>query len=107
MIDLTLPEEQLWSNLHSKHRNVIRNAEKHDVVIKIGGKELIKDYMVADYDTCRRSNMIPKSENGYISMFDEFGENIVLSMAYLDGKIQGGQSFITIKQWHTICIARQ
>jgi hypothetical protein len=31
-IDLTNPEETLWNNLHSKHRNVIRKAEKEEVV---------------------------------------------------------------------------
>ena len=30
-IDLTLTQETLWDNLHSKHRNVIRKAEKEGV----------------------------------------------------------------------------
>jgi lipid II:glycine glycyltransferase (peptidoglycan interpeptide bridge formation enzyme) len=49
IIDLTLPEETLWSNLHSKHRNVVRNAMKKGVEIRIGmehldtAHELIRD----------------------------------------------------------------
>lgn len=31
-IDLTQTEETLWNNLHSKHRNVVRKAEKEGVV---------------------------------------------------------------------------
>ncbi len=36
IIDLTQPEETLWSNLHSKHRNVVRNAMKKGVEIRSG-----------------------------------------------------------------------
>lgn len=33
VMDLTQPEETLWMNLHSKHRNVIRNAMKKGVTV--------------------------------------------------------------------------
>ena len=36
IIDLRHPEDTLWSNLHSKHRNVIRNAMKKGVEIRSG-----------------------------------------------------------------------
>ncbi len=35
VIDLTLTEEELWKNLHSKHRNVIRNAEKKGAEVSV------------------------------------------------------------------------
>lgn len=34
MIDLTQDQETLWANVHSKHRNVIRKAEKEGVTVK-------------------------------------------------------------------------
>jgi hypothetical protein len=36
IIDLDQPEETLWGNVHSKHRNVIRNAAKKGVQIHSG-----------------------------------------------------------------------
>lgn len=35
VIDLTQPEDILWKNIHPKHRNVIRNAEKKGVTILV------------------------------------------------------------------------
>ena len=42
VVDLTQSEEMLWNNLHSKHRNVVRNAAKKDVEIKSGPEYLIE-----------------------------------------------------------------
>lgn len=36
VIDLTLDKDALWSKIHSKHRNVIRNAEKKGVRVVQG-----------------------------------------------------------------------
>ncbi len=40
IIDLTQPEESLWKNLQSKHRNVVRNAMKKGVEIRSGPQYL-------------------------------------------------------------------
>ncbi len=35
VIDLTRPEDEIWSKIHSKHKNSIRSAEKNNVVVEI------------------------------------------------------------------------
>ena len=53
IINLEQPEEILWNKLHSKHRNVIRNAMNKGVEIQSGVKhldvafELIRDTLQA------------------------------------------------------------
>lgn len=54
VIDLTLPEEDLWSKVHAKHRNVIRNATKKGVVIKTGTEQLETAYRLVQ-DSVTRS----------------------------------------------------
>ena len=75
IIDLSLSEDELLMNMHSKHRNSVRRAEKNGVVVKSGGIELIPDYLKADEDTWRRS--------GQKSHEQSFFNNII---QYLDGK---------------------
>lgn len=56
LIDLTLPEETLWQNVHRSHRNCINYAKRNGMVLKIGGCELISDYLLLDRETWQRSN---------------------------------------------------
>ena len=56
IIDLTQPEETLWSNLHSKHRNVVRNAMKRGVEIRSGVEYLNTAYELIR-DTLKRSRL--------------------------------------------------
>ncbi|MCH2232334.1 MAG: peptidoglycan bridge formation glycyltransferase FemA/FemB family protein [Crocinitomicaceae bacterium] len=55
-IDLSLNEEEIWKGLHSKHRNVIRNAEKKDAII-IDGPAAISRFYELYKDTMQRNNM--------------------------------------------------
>ena len=56
IIDLTQPEETLWNNLHSKHRNVVRNAMKKGVEIRSGVEYLDTAYELVR-DTLKRSKL--------------------------------------------------
>ena len=56
IIDLSLSEDTLWSNLHSKHRNVVRNAQKKGVEI-IEGQEHIHTAYKLIKDTLKRSRL--------------------------------------------------
>ncbi|MDL1984831.1 MAG: peptidoglycan bridge formation glycyltransferase FemA/FemB family protein [Deltaproteobacteria bacterium] len=56
IIDLTQTEEILWSNLHSKHRNVIRKATKSEVEIQSGIEYLRTAYELIR-DTLKRSKL--------------------------------------------------
>jgi len=99
VIDLSLSEEDLWKNVHSKHRNVIKKAEKDGVVIECGRtQKLVEDYHSIDIDTWTRSNRSAATENHWKTLMETMGENCVIYIAYLDGKPQSGAFFYYNKQ---------
>jgi hypothetical protein len=59
VIDLTQSEDALWKKVHSKHRNVIRNAEKKGVAIRSG-----LQYLEAAYKLTLESFL--RSADGFI-----------------------------------------
>ena len=99
VIDLSLSEEDLWKNVHSKHRNVIKKAEKDGVVIECGRtKKLVEDYHSIDIDTWNRSNKSAATENHWKDLMEMMGENCIIYIAYLDGEPQSGAFFFCNKQ---------
>lgn len=91
IIDLSLSEEELWKNIHSKHRNVIRNAQKHGVIIRQGGLELLNDYLVAEKETMKRSSLPEGTVDIYAELFEKFKNHVVVYVAYDSShKVQGG-----------------
>jgi hypothetical protein len=93
VLDLSQPEDVLWSNVHSKHRNVIRNATKKGVQILTG-----MEHLETAYNLVRTSFM--RSAKGFIgrmrvqSRFDyqtfkrqvsAFGENARVFVAEYQG----------------------
>ena len=99
VIDLSLDEETLWKNVHSKHRNVIKKAEKDGVVIECGRtQKLVEDYHSIDVDTWNRSSKKAAATNHWKKLLDELGENAIIYMAYLDGEPQSGAFFYFNKQ---------
>jgi lipid II:glycine glycyltransferase (peptidoglycan interpeptide bridge formation enzyme) len=88
VIDLTQPEETLWSNLHSKHRNVIRNAIKKGVKIRNG----IEDCRIAHeliQSTLKRSKLGFMNFNEFKRTVTDLGENIKIFIAEYDGAANG------------------
>lgn len=99
VIDLSLSEEDLWKNVHSKHRNVIKKAEKDGVVIECGRtQKLVEDYHSIDIDTWNRSNKAAATENHWKKLMETMGENCQIYIAYLDGEPQSGAFFYCNKQ---------
>lgn len=88
MIDLTRPEETLWNNLHSKHRNVIRNASKKGVQVHWGMKYLAPAHDLIR-ETFKRSNMGFMSYAAFEKMVLGLGENVRIFGAELNGALQG------------------
>jgi hypothetical protein len=88
IIDLNQPEEALWTNLHSKHRNVIRNAMNKGVEIRCGLEHLSTTYELTR-DTLKRSKL------GFMSFgeFERFvlglNENVKIFVAFYQGSPQG------------------
>lgn len=88
IIDLSHSEETLWGKVHSKHRNVIRNARNKGVQICCGN-----EYAAAAYEmvreTFRRSSMAFMSQDAFRRMMDGLGEYVKIFVAKLGDEIQG------------------
>lgn len=88
VIDLTQPEETLWNNLHSKHRNVIRNAIKKGVKIRNGIENCHIAYELIQ-STLKRSKLGFMNFNAFKRMVTDLGENIKIFIAEHDGAANG------------------
>lgn len=94
VIDLSLDEDVLFANIHSKHRNVIKKAEKEGVIVVSGRDDkLIEDYHKIDIQTWERSNRKASGENSIRRIVDSLKDNVVIYMAYKDNEPQSGAIF--------------
>lgn len=93
IVDLTLSEEELWKNVHSKHRNSIRRGEKSGIDIRIGGMELLKKYVEMSIETYLRSYKNTEGYEYYEGIMKGLKDNIVLFVADKDGISQSGGMF--------------
>lgn len=88
IIDLTQSEEVLWAKLHSKHRNVVRNAIKKGVAI-VEGKEFIGTAHTIIRDTLKRSKLGFMSLEELNRLAYSLNENIKVLIADHEGVAQG------------------
>lgn len=80
---------EILSGMHSKHRNVVRNAEKNNVVIK-EGEECFDDFYYIYSETMRRNNMYLESKQELYSFFKSLtSDNCYCAVAYHQNVIQG------------------
>ncbi|MCK4441297.1 MAG: peptidoglycan bridge formation glycyltransferase FemA/FemB family protein [Sulfurovaceae bacterium] len=88
-IDLTQDEEQLWNNLHSKHRNVIRNAKKKGIQVFENEYDINEIYEIIN-TTFARSSISFISKDKFIKQINNLKSNVKVFVAKTqDGKIQG------------------
>jgi len=92
-IDLVKNEEDLFANLHSKHRNVIRKAKKDGVIIKTGDDQFF-DFFEVYKETMERQNLNYTSENELKKISTRLKANTLISVAYKDGKPQGSSMLL-------------
>lgn len=88
IIDLTQPEETLWSNLHSKHRNVVRNAAKKGVEVRSGMEYLSTAHELVR-DTLKRSRLGFMGPEAFTKFVNGLGENVKILVAEHQGVAQG------------------
>ena len=93
VIDLTEEEDALWSHVHSKHRNVIRKAEKEGAEVRSGGMELLEDYLLLDRATWARSHGSSSGRAYYARQIEAMGPDIRVYMTYWNGVPQAGAIF--------------
>lgn len=88
IIDLTQPEETLWKNLHSKHRNVVRNAMKKGVEVKEGSDQMHLAYGLVK-DTLDRSKLSFMTYKKFEEFVNCLSENVKIFIAFYEGHPQG------------------
>lgn len=88
IIDLTQPEDILWSKVHPKHRNVIRNAIKKGVEIQSGPEFTDIAYKMIR-DTFNRSGLGFMKRHAFDRMIAGLGEHVKVLVATYQGVIQG------------------
>ena len=88
IVNLKLSEETLWGNIHSKHRNVIRNAEKNSVDIDSGGKYWDQAYRMIS-DTQSRSQRGFFEKDMFIHLLKNLEEQSQVFVCLHRGEIQG------------------
>ena len=85
-IDLSRSEEDLWSSIHPKHRNVILNAKRKGVEIRFGANQDILSVYEMLVQTMSRSSMPFISLDSFLSMTKSLAENVEVVIAYHDDK---------------------
>lgn len=99
VVDLSLDEEDLWSRLHSKHRNVIRKAEKDGLTLRTGNTiEMLDEYLVIDEVTWARSNKKSNTKGAALELVQHCQENISIYIVDKLGVNQGGAIFFYNKK---------
>ncbi len=90
VIDLENDLDTLFSNMTSKHRNMVRRAEKDGVMVKIGGSELLDDYCYIDSQTWKRSGQPSVDHRFYENILTHMPSSALVAISYFDGKPQSG-----------------
>ena len=94
IVNLEEETDTLWGKVHSKHRNVIKKAEKDGVVIVKGtDNKILEDYHSIDIETWERSNVKAEGIEDLKRELKALGDNVTIYMAYKDGEPQAGAIF--------------
>ena len=88
IIDLSISKEALWKKLHSKHRNVVRNAKNKGVEI-LSGPEYADTAYELVRDTFKRSKLTFMSYGSFKRMISGLGESVKVFVASLSRNHSG------------------
>lgn len=87
IIDLSQSEDELFAGLHSKHRNVVRKAEKDGLLVDYGF-QYVDDCVKLMNDTYSRQNKIT-NESNHLHDLVEIGDHIDFWVVKSGDEIQG------------------
>lgn len=93
LVDLTLSEEELWKNVHSKHRNSIRRGRKAEIEIRKGHMNLLDDYVKLSIETYLRTSNSTVGFDYYKGLVKGLDDNSIIFIAYKDDIPQSGALF--------------
>ena len=88
IINLDQSKEILWSNVHPKHRNVIRSAVKKGIKIQSGVEYSRTAYKII-IDTFKRSKLPFMGQDAFMKMLAGLTHNIRVFIANYQGNVQG------------------
>jgi hypothetical protein len=88
VVDLGRTEDELWNRVHSKHKNVIRNAMKKGVRIIEGSEHAGTAYELVR-ETFQRSSMSFMTKTDLLRIVNNLGPRVRVMLAEADGKLQG------------------
>lgn len=94
MINLTLPIEDIWNKIDSKHKNSIRRAEKNGVIIEHCTTKEVLEYVNIEKQTYARSKKVGRSLDYYQQLLQGLPNNAVCFLARKDGEVQAGGLFL-------------
>ena len=94
LVDLYLSEEELFTNLHSKHRNVIRKAQSDGIVIEHGQEKAV-DAINLMQETFSRQNKVSGIGLSMIKQMEALGDMVDYWIAKdAEGNLQGSAIFL-------------
>ena len=99
IINLELSEVELFQNIHSKHRNVIRKAQKDNLTVHYGNYYIEDCYRLIK-ETFSRQGLLPPSLE-YIQKLNKLEDNVLFAVVKDKSDIQGVAIFIWKK--YTSC----
>ena len=89
LVNLTLTEEELFKNLHSKHRNVVRKAQTDGIIVE-HGPEQASNAVELMKDTFDRQNKVSNFSQSLIKQMSPLGDMVDYWVAKdSDGNLQG------------------
>lgn len=92
ILNLEKTEDELFSGLHSKHRNVIRKAEKEGLVVLHGKEYLVDCYNLINETFSRQGMLSPTLE--YIQQLSNLNESISFTIVKFGDEIHGCAIFL-------------
>ena len=96
VVDLQQDVETLWKKIHSKHRNVIRRAEKNNISISFSMSHAEKVYELIK-ETQERSKHSFLAYEDYCNLIEALPNNIMVVTAF-DGDEMQGCAIIVLDQ---------
>ncbi len=88
ILDLRGSEDDLWSRIHQKHKNVIRRADKNNVEIRVGNQYRDMAYEILK-ETMERSRKGFEEYNRFIQLIESLGNNVRCFVPFYQDKAQG------------------
>ena len=72
LVDLTRPEEELWSDLRSKWRQYVNKARRAGVTVEDAGADGLDDFYRIYVETAERAGFIHRARSAYDDVFRAF-----------------------------------